>query len=326
MGIKSSDYLYATARIRAMESTRINREKCERMLEAKTAAEAMAQIGFAEGGIPAAREAWFSARLGEAYSGVLEMMPSADAIRFLQYPYDCTNLKTAIKCHVRRIACTDMLISFASLPIEQYPRMVDSRDFGGMPEHMAAAASEAIEAYTRTADPQQIDLILDRACFADMCADADCAFSQMLIRAKIDLTNLMTFLRVLRMGLTAANRAMLEGALLEGGEILPGVFLSAMAGGESRLAEHLGGSICAEVLEEFDSSQRNELPALAELERACDDAWLARVRGAKYIAFGAEIPVSYLIEWEYAVKNMRIICAGKDAGLDNDTIRARLRS
>lgn len=321
MRLRANDYLYCTARLRAMESGMIGRDKLERMFEARTAADAMAQIGAAEAVTPAAREAWFSARLAEAYAEVLAMLPAPDAVRFMQYPYDCNNIKAALKCAARGIACDSMLIGCGTLPVEAYAAMVERGDFSALPAHMAAAAAEAAGVFARTGDPQQIDLILDRACFADMLASARGGYNHGLVRCKIDLTNLMIAVRVLRMGLTAANRAMLASALIPGGEVSPEQLLAAVDGGEAALAGALNGTVGGRVLAGF----AGETPTLTELERACDNAWMARVSEAKSVSFGEEVPVAYLAAWEYAVKNMRIICAGKDAGLPNDTIRERSR-
>ena len=40
---------------------------------------------------------------------------------------------------------------------------------------------------------------------------------------------------------------------------------------------------------------------------------------------GIEVPVSYILALENEIKNVRIILAGKDAGLSEDRIRERLR-
>ena len=319
--LKQNDYLYASARIRAMESRLIGREKLERMLEQPTAAEAMAQVG-ADAATPAQREAWFTARLEQAYGEIAAMLPDPEAIRFLQYPYDCNNLKAALKCAVRGIDCTSMLMNCSTLPAEAYPEMAANRDFSLLPQHMAKAADEAWQAYARTADPQQIDLILDRACYQDMREAARTVYTADLVRTKIDLTNLMIFLRVLRMGVTPANRAMLEAALLSGGAVPEEIFQTALDGGTVSLREAVQGSVCDEIFARFDGETE---PTLALLERHCDDAWMRRAQEARTISFGEAVPVAYLCAWEYAVKNMRILCAGKDAGLSNETIRERMR-
>ncbi|MBR6709490.1 MAG: V-type ATPase subunit [Clostridia bacterium] len=322
MKLQQTDYMYCSARIRAMEARLIGRDACERMLESRSAVDAMAQIGVGEAGrTPADREAYFAARLEEAYASVVEMLPDDTAIRFLQYPYDCNNVKAAIKCSLRGIDCAPMLIGCGTIPVSAFAEMAAERDFSALPANMAAAAARACDAYAASGDPQQIDLLLDRACYADMLADTTDDFARALVRAKIDLTNMMMFFRVMRMGVSAGSTAMLEEALLAGGEIPPERFLHALRGGDAKLADVLQNSVCRQVLARFEEAE----PSLAALECACDNVWMAMVAEAKFVPFGPALPVAYLLAWEYAVKNMRIICAGKDAGLDRDTIRERMR-
>jgi hypothetical protein len=67
-----------------------------------------------------------------------------------------------------------------------------------------------------------VDLILDRACYADMLCAAQTAendYVLRLVRAKIDLTNLNIAIRILRMNSGEAGKALLRDALLFGGEI-----------------------------------------------------------------------------------------------------------
>lgn len=58
----------------------------------------------------------------------------------------------------------------------------------------------------------------------------------------------MITVRVLRMGMTAANRAMLASALLPGGRTSPERLLEAAEGGEAALAEALSGTVGGRVL------------------------------------------------------------------------------
>jgi V/A-type H+-transporting ATPase subunit C len=60
-------------------------------------------------------------------------------------------------------------------------------------------------------------------------------------------------------------------------------------------------------------------------DRLADDFVLDYVRGAKLISIGIEPLVGYMMAKENEVKIVRIILAGKLAGLSSETIRKRLR-
>ena len=65
--------------------------------------------------------------------------------------------------------------------------------------------------------------------------------------------------------------------------------------------------------------------ALTAFEKACDDAVTAYLSAARRIPFGEQTVVGYLYAKELEFTAIRTIFAGRAAGLDGDTIRARLR-
>ena len=96
-----------------------------------------------------------------------------------------------------------------------------------------------------TGNPQQVDLILDAACYADMldaAKESGISLAVRLVETKIDLTNLMTCLRLIRMDLGSAGEAFLQESLLSGGTVATSILTEAYAAGESALAEQLAYS------------------------------------------------------------------------------------
>ena len=323
---RESDYLYGSARIRALEGQRIGRDRLERMLEVHTSDEVMTMVadhGFVCSG--ESREECLLMGLSNGYAEVeraTEGKPSP--VRFLRYPYDCNNIKALIKCFARGIAPDAMLFdSLGSLCVEEIKLAFEAKDYRIFPSHMAQAIPQAEEAFAQTGNPQKVDLILDRACYADMLADAEdsgVAYSVRLVQTKIDLTNLMTCLRLIRMDSGAAAEAFLEEALLLGGTLDRTVFTESLSAGEQSMSERLSYSRYAGF-----ASLLAEGSPLHVLEKWSDDFWMELAREAKFVPFGAEVLVGYAVALEYEVKNIRILLAGKDAGLESDVIRERLR-
>ena len=174
---RESDYLYGSARIRALEGQRIGKDRLERMLEANTSDDVMAMLsdhGFTWSSTDgASREECLLSALSEGYA---ELERSADGVRspvrFLRYPYDCNNVKALIKCFVRGIAPDAMLFdSLGTVSAEQAKLAFESKDYRMFPPCMAEAIPEAEESFAQTGNPQTVDLILDKACYADMLED-----------------------------------------------------------------------------------------------------------------------------------------------------------
>lgn len=328
---KQTEYLYATARFRALEAGLVGKDRIEQLADAANAAEIFARLE--EFGVALVRDASGEVLAEQTLLGVLqaaldniyESAPAPELYDFLKYPYDCNNVKVAIKCYLRHVSADGMLFDFGTVSAKDVEKMPAEGDFSALPAAMAAAAHQAIAAYEKTANPRMIDLILDKACFADMLACVKCGGDPLhlqLLGTQIDLVNAMICLRLVRMGGGEQARVLLEDAMIEGGTLSLQALLSAFEGGESALYDllaHSGYDKLVQAIKESDGS-------LAAAERAVDDYRMALVRTVRYTPFGASVLTAYFYAQEYAVKNVRIILAAKSAGLSPQTIRERIRT
>lgn len=328
---RDTQFLYASARIRSMENSMVTGERLERLLEMKNASDVLSAIGDC-GFLPVHREdgstdreATLDAVLEGAYRTVLGMVPEPEVFRFMQYPYDCNNIKAALKAFTRGIDPMDMMFGIGTVPPEAVAKMPETKDWSLLPTHMAKAAGEAAEAYAKTLNPQKIDLILDRACYEDMLEFVLAGRSEYairLVKTKIDLTNFMIAIRILRMGGGRVGEALLHDALLPGGTVSLEEIFRLYGEGETKFVEALTYGAYAPFAKRIQSGNGT----LAEIECASDDEFMEYVRKAKMVPFGYEVAIGYLYGMEYAVKNVRIILAGKDAGLASEVLRERVRT
>lgn len=327
-----TDFMYSSARVRALENSVINRERTERLLEAKSSADillSLTELGFdiiRSGGESGEilREDTLLSILERAYRETSELCAGAPILDFLRYQYDCNNIKAIIKCNSRGVSPDNMLFSFGTISRETLTVAMREANYTSLPQHMAKAVPEAIEAFAQTSNPQKVDLILDRACFADMLESAlssGVEYSVRLVRAKIDLINILTCIRIINMKLYLAADPFMREAFIDGGTLPLDFFISGLEYGIVKLFEALEYTPYSAIVREADA----ESP-LYTVERVADNFWLGIAKEAKYIPFGAPVLVGYIIALEYEVKNIRIIMAGKDAGLSSDAIRERLRA
>lgn len=314
---RPTDYLYLSARLRAKEVGLVGKEHLARYAGMRDAAEITATL-VAEGIFPAdtPREAALAAMLRESFATVRECAPDPALFGFLQYPYDCHNVKTVLKCHYLGRAPEGLFIDAGSVPVaalSDIPVSVPE----ALPAHLREAVAAACEAYERTHDPREIDFVLDGACFADM---AECAaalpVAARLVSARAEMTNLRTCRRLLAMQAGEGGEAILSRAFLEGGVSAKADLLAAYREGESGFAALVASSAFARVFESAD-------PAATDL--AMDNAYLAIAKEAARVPFGAEIAIGYLIGVEYAVKNLRILLVAKETGADSAALGGRLR-
>lgn len=327
-----SDYFYSSARVRALETALLSHDMLLRLSECTSLESAYKQLtehGFPlisdrEGG-RVLRDETLQSRLSDAYREVSELTEDAPTELFglWRYPYDCNNVKAAIKCFFRGVDCDGMTFDFGTVHLSDVVRAVRERDFSCLPSHMAEAAGEAMESYSKNHNPRQIDLLLDRACYRDMLDAAEASkvnFAVRLIKEKIDLSNLLMCVRVTRMQSGDAGRALLCEAFLEGGELSVSFLLDLYAMEEKQMWERLLYTDYKHLAEALSATS-----TLTEVERAADNVWMETVREAKFVSCGAEVLIGYLLGVEAEIKNLRIVLAGLATGLDGDKIRERIR-
>ena len=354
----ATEYMYCTTRIRSMEGRMCGREELARLLEIGRAEEilgALASQGFVlrrtgEGGPAsptgedstgpakeaAVRAADVDAMLGkalrEAYEEVAHMLPFPGLTRYLQYPYDCHNLKTVLKCFSRGLEPAPMLFDCGTVSPERLMRLVPEWMSGkgeramreAYPSHLAKAALTMADRFPKERNPQMLDLVLDRACYEDMLAAAEengCEYASGLLQTQVDLLNLMMMCRILRQKRPATAEELWKEARLPGGLLDPALFREALLKGEDRLWEALAYSPYAA----FAETVKENGYRLTAMEKAADNALMERVRQARYVPFGPEVPVAYLYGVEAEIKNLRILLSGRLAGLGTGEIRERLR-
>ena len=326
------NYLYAGARLRALENALIGRERMERLLLCETTDDCWrlleewgVRLVRRDGSDAPDREATLTARLSDSYAEVLSSTDGAAFARLRLLPYDCNNIKSAIKCQKRGLDPSRMLITLVGgIPTETVCAAIDRRAFELLPYPFADAAREATEQLSRTGDPREVDRILDAACYAGMLAlarESGVPLALELVVKRIDLTNVMIAIRSIRMGGDAGRRT-LAAFFLPGGRLSLSELSEWSAAGEDALLDRLGFT----VLERFARSARESDRSLAALERCADDDLMETAREAKFAPFGAEIAVGYLTACEYEIKDLRILLAGKSVGLDADALRERMRS
>ena len=322
---KDTDYTYISARVRGMENSLVGRDCLDRMIAAEdtdAAAAYLREYGLDLAGLNAAeREDVLTGALGEGISQIEKNAPSPEMFAFFRYPYDCSNIKSLIKCRIRNISPDGMLFSIGSVSAEVLAENFERNDFSCLPENMARAAREAIEAYAKTKNPQKIDFILDRACFADMhsCAKkSGVAYISEITGMRADLVNFMISLRVLRMGMGAG--ADFGEALVDGGKIGKDEFSDAVGQGEAELYGLLAKKGYKKLSERLSVGCD-----LGYAEKLCDNERVQLIKKAKRVTFGIEIPIAYIAALETEIQNVRIVLAGKDAKMPPEIIGERIR-
>lgn len=323
---KDTDYLTISARIRSMERGLLDRPRMERMLDAPTDTDAvriLTEVGY-EAFDPASERALNAAllhRREELFGELYRYAPEPEIVDVFRLKYDYHNLKAVLKAGSGDVS--HLLVDAGRVKAaELLQRSRESGNWDFLPPAMAAAAREGRRVLAETGDPQRSDAVVDRAWLAEMLQMAEetkCSYLVDYVRATIDAANLRSVVRTLRMGRTAA---FLKEFLFPGGAVSVDNCLKAAVNGEVEQAYR------TTVLREAARAGKEAVEAggsLTAFEKLCDDAVMAQAGKARRIPFGVEVVIGFVAAREAEVGNVRIIMAGRMAGIPADTIRERLR-
>ena len=202
-----TEYLYVSSFVHAREKILLSREKYDRLAYAPDTLSLFRLLKEYGYSFPAESGDYIDGvldkTLSERISEIEKITPNGENLKIFRLPYDCMNLKAAIKCTVKDGFDFESLASeCGSVPISEYGRIMEKRDFSLFTPGLAAAAKEAERIYNKTRDPQLFDIELVKACFRDMltiAANSRESVYKEYVSAKIDISNIVMCIRSMRM-------------------------------------------------------------------------------------------------------------------------------
>ena len=308
---KDTDYLFLSARIRAMERRLLTAQRLEQLLTApsvEACAQLLSEWGYAPVHDEPSLQAALSAQREAVFADVSRFMPEAEVLDVFRLKYDYHNIKTLLKAPQD---AERLLIDAGTVPAETMRKK---------PADMAAAADEAQRVLAETGSARSSDCILDRAYFArleKLAADSHIPYLQDYVRAMIDAANLRSLIRTQRLGLDAG---FLREVLFPGGSVTPEAI---RAGSGSGAAALWRGTAFAREAELGDEAAKGG--SLTAFEKACDDAVLRAAGAARRVPFGVEVALGYLAAKEAEWTAVRTVLSGRMAGVPAEALRERLR-
>ena len=326
-------YSFAVGKIRAMETRLLDALLFKRLIDSKDTQEMARLLSetsysdlFKEGTASADFEALLNAELKRTYQLIKDIDPdSSSTSNLLALHYDFHNLKVLLKLRQTPSEADSFLIPLGSYGPETIRQMVSSGDYSSLPLNLAEAISSLITELEKSAPPSQwIDIQLDYILYSYLIHEAEHLNNQFLItlfRFQIDLINIRTFLRVKEM---KKEPYFLHSVLLEGGEISKERLLSFFKEPNDKLMASLNFAPYAQVVKEGITFFEKE-KSLALFERLADNFFIHYIGQAKYIAFGIEPLISYILAKENEIKNLRIVFVGKQNKLPKNIVEERLR-
>ena len=323
MQTKREDYLFLSSMLRAREPKMLSRDKAERMLDAPSygeCAKLLTDCGYEDLSQCSAAEIdrALSRTRAEIFRELSLQAPAKDLVDLFRVKYDYHNAKAMLKAEAMDSEPLPVMSTSGRVSPEAMLAAYREERLHELPAALARAIAEGREVLARTANPQLADFAMDRAYFEELRAlSAEKGdFVRGYVSILADSTNLKSAVRTARLG---KNADFLRLALVPGGRVDADRFTAA----GDVLPALFGGSALAEAASLGAAAA--EGGSMTAFERACDNAVMTYLRGAKLVSFGEEAVLAYLAAVENEITAVRMILTGRLAGIAPQTIRERLR-
>lgn len=323
--VKSTEYLFLSAYIRARENALLGEKRLEQMVEAADfdeAARVLAECGFPDltGATDAQLEEVFQARRAAFLDEFEKLCPEKAIVTAYRLKYDYHNAKVLVKGEGDPQSRERLLSACGRVPPKALTEAYAEDNWREVPEALAAAVREARTTMARTSNPQLADMGLDKAYFAEMLAltgTLSTPFYTDYVRLTIDIANLRSAVRCIRGHM---DEGLLRTAVIGGGNVPPERVCRAYAEGVTEVFHDRALARCAEL-----GQQAVDGAPLADFERACDNVLTEYLKAAKQVPFGPAVAVAYLASLEAEITAARMVLLGKRGGLAPEALRERLR-
>ncbi|MEG0291951.1 MAG: V-type ATPase subunit [Anaerovoracaceae bacterium] len=241
------------------------------------------------------------------------------------FPFDYHNIKVFLKAEFLGITPDDnYLLSTSFIEAKKMEVMVRERNYILMTKNMREAIIETVDLFNRSHDPQVIDLVLDKYCYKDMIKGAVRTEDEFLIeymKLDIDLLNLNSFVRLRNIN---KSWAFFQKIFLEGGHIDENFFVSNYEEPYQSLGDKVAPYGFRDLIVEgagFVDTNND----FSIFEKIKSNLKMDFIKKAKYETFGIAPIAAFWLAKEAEIDNVRIVLAGRLAGLPVEAISERLR-
>lgn len=317
----AEEYIYAVARIKAREALLLTQQNIDRLMACRTPAECLRALGDKgwDTGSGKTAEAVLAEETEKTWALMRELTPDLTPFDVLLYPTDFNNLKAAVKCAVTGAEPHNVFIPGGTVAPDVMQAAVQQNDFSALPDFMAKPAAEAMQVLLSTRDGQRCDTILDRACLTAIRRAGRESRNPLIdgfSELKVAVSDIKIAVRAQR---TGKSRAFLEESLAPCDTLDLAELTEAALQSEEALCGYLNRTAYADGVEPLKAGA-------SAFEKWSDDRQTALVKSVGRQDYFTVAPlIGYVIARQNETAAVRIILSGKQNGLSDERIRARLR-
>jgi V/A-type H+-transporting ATPase subunit C len=322
-------YAYATGVVRALEVRLLGRQRLERMTEARDADEAVRLLSDTEYSVhfDEIEDIGCEGCLRNEEMRVLGLVDALtldpEVSDILRLRYDFHNLKVAVREQVSGRNLAHLYDDFARFGSERVRSALKADDVDLLPEPLIEPARDALEAYSKSEDPAESDLIIDKAMFSLFLRRARrfaAIYLEGIVKTWIDQANIRTFMRARYLEMESRS---LPRTMIPGGFVRLADFIETFTLPLDEVLQRFQFSPYRSIIE-VGGAGLERTGSFVGLEREIDNYFISFLRLSRYFTFGLEVVLAYALLKLNEVKMLRLVLAGKERGLRGEAIKERI--
>lgn len=314
-------YIYAVARIRALETSLFSDADIRRLVACRTFDQCLSFLeekGWGDVRTGKDVEAMFAKEEEKIWKVVKELAVPMEMFEVIRCPRRFHNLKAAVRAVYTGETGRRIFYEGTDPSGEELTRIIRERDYQGLPKDMRGAAREAFETLLHTGDGQRCDMLIDKAALEGIREAAEKAKEEILkdyAESAVAVADIKIAVRAQRM---EKSTEFMERAMAECDTLSVKRLSKAASGGVEEIGAYLRQTPYAEGAEAL-------MRSMSAFERWCDDRLIQTILPQKYEPFGIGPIVAYVIARQNEIRTVRIILTGKYNHLSEEFIRERVR-
>lgn len=315
-------YIYAVARIRALEMTLMSQAVIEQLVATdsyKKAVQFIIEKGWGDSDKASMDENdILRAETDKTWAAVAEMVDDMSVFDVIRLPDLYHNLKAAIKTVVAGEIPAHVFFDNAEIDGQKMLSIVSDKAWDRLPEHMRDCAREAWDCMAQAGDGQMCDAVIDRGTLLAIMQAAKKA-DDSLLRDYAETTVAVADIKIaVRSMKTGKNKDFMKRAMAECNTLDIDRLATAAVAGMEEIERYLADTAYAGGAEALSESA-------SAFERWCDNRIIETIKPQKYNPFTVGPIVAYILARLNEIKTVRIILTCKLNQLPEEAIRERVR-
>lgn len=322
--MKDTRFAYSVAYMRTLENKMLEQSDVDSMLSMDDfagAAKFLADRGYGGGVLPEGKrgiDEMLKAELEKAWEEIREACPEGAPIDVLLYQNDFQNLKTILKAVFGDEPWESLMLYPVTVEPELVHRAISENNMEILPPLLKKSAETAYELLAASGDGRRAEMLIDRAAFAAMEAEARRAKNPFLLKW-VGLWALLSNLKIaVRAAREQRDKVFISESMLPGGAFDAEIIAGAAAQGETTLLSVLLES-------GYGDAARAAEHSMSELEKWADNTLMEFVRDEKNRSFGFEPLLAFLFGKKAEIQAVRIVLYGLLNHIPRNALKERLR-